>query len=178
MCLSQIFCALKYIHSANVWHRDLKPGNLLVNVRVQTFYCRNTKKAPTTHIYADTPWFVACRLGPPPYPALLRLETVRLWTSSIRGDGRGRGRREADDRVCGYPLVPCTRANLNQVIQLVDRHLGSRLHPCRNAVSLSVALVRFAPGLSSVLTRRRTLVVPNPGTWCQRFPVTASYIHG
>jgi len=27
----QIFCALKYIHSANVWHRDLKPGNLLVN---------------------------------------------------------------------------------------------------------------------------------------------------
>jgi mitogen-activated protein kinase 7 len=27
----QILCGLKYIHSANVLHRDLKPGNLLVN---------------------------------------------------------------------------------------------------------------------------------------------------
>jgi serine/threonine protein kinase len=27
----QIFRGLKYIHSANVLHRDLKPGNLLVN---------------------------------------------------------------------------------------------------------------------------------------------------
>jgi len=27
----QLLCALKYIHSASVMHRDLKPGNLLVN---------------------------------------------------------------------------------------------------------------------------------------------------
>lgn len=27
----QILCGLKYIHSASVLHRDLKPGNLLVN---------------------------------------------------------------------------------------------------------------------------------------------------
>lgn len=27
----QILCGLKYIHSADVLHRDLKPGNLLVN---------------------------------------------------------------------------------------------------------------------------------------------------
>lgn len=29
--LYQILRGLKYIHSANVLHRDLKPGNLLVN---------------------------------------------------------------------------------------------------------------------------------------------------
>ena len=40
----QIFCALKYIHSANVWHRDLKPGNLLVNVRPRSLcaVCRSS----------------------------------------------------------------------------------------------------------------------------------------
>ena len=42
--MSQIFCALKYIHSANVWHRDLKPGNLLVNVRPRSLcaVCRSS----------------------------------------------------------------------------------------------------------------------------------------
>ena len=31
----QILCGLKYIHSADVLHRNLKPGNLLVNADCQ-----------------------------------------------------------------------------------------------------------------------------------------------
>src|SRR5277367_6303515 len=35
----QVLCGLKYIHSANVLHRDLKPGNLLVNADCELKIC-------------------------------------------------------------------------------------------------------------------------------------------
>jgi len=35
----QILCGLKYIHSADVLHRDLKPGNLLVNADCELKIC-------------------------------------------------------------------------------------------------------------------------------------------
>lgn len=35
----QILCGLKYIHSANVLHRDLKHGNLLVNADYELKIC-------------------------------------------------------------------------------------------------------------------------------------------
>jgi serine/threonine protein kinase len=35
----QILCGLKYIHSANVLQRDLKPGNLLVNADCELKIC-------------------------------------------------------------------------------------------------------------------------------------------
>lgn len=37
--IHQILCGLKYIHSANVLHRDLKPGNLLVNADCELKIC-------------------------------------------------------------------------------------------------------------------------------------------
>src|SRR5258708_6964995 len=35
----QTLCGLKYIHSAHVIHRDLKPGNLLVNADCELKIC-------------------------------------------------------------------------------------------------------------------------------------------
>jgi serine/threonine protein kinase len=35
----QTLCGLKYIHSADVLHRDLKPGNLLVNADCELKIC-------------------------------------------------------------------------------------------------------------------------------------------
>jgi mitogen-activated protein kinase 7 len=35
----QLLCGMKYIHSANVLHRDLKPGNLLVNADCELKIC-------------------------------------------------------------------------------------------------------------------------------------------
>ena len=35
----QTLCGLKYIHSANVLHRDLNPGNLLVNADCELKIC-------------------------------------------------------------------------------------------------------------------------------------------
>lgn len=38
-CLPQVLRGLKFIHSANVLHRDMKPSNLLVNANCDLAIC-------------------------------------------------------------------------------------------------------------------------------------------
>lgn len=65
----QILCGLKYIHSANVLHRDLKPGNLLVNADCELKICdfglargysdQNEENAGFMTEYVATRWYRA-----------------------------------------------------------------------------------------------------------------------
>ncbi|BFZ63973.1 mitogen-activated serine/threonine-protein kinase [Saitoella coloradoensis] len=67
--LYQLLCGLKYIHSANVLHRDLKPGNLLVNADCELKICdfglaRGYSSHPDTNAgfmteYVATRWYRA-----------------------------------------------------------------------------------------------------------------------
>ena len=49
--LYQTLCGLKYIHSANVLHRDLKPGNLLVNADCELKICDFGLARGCAHLY-------------------------------------------------------------------------------------------------------------------------------
>src|SRR4030081_3480294 len=84
----QILCGLKYIHSANVLHRDLKPGNLLVNADCELKICdfglvrgysdNSEQNAGYMTEYVATRWYRApeimlsfqsyTKASSPPYP--------------------------------------------------------------------------------------------------------------
>ena len=100
----QILCGLKYIHSANVLHRDLKPGNLLVNADCELKICdfglaRGFSMDPEENAgymteYVATRWYRAPeimlsfqsytkaseKIPPKPYPLPLLTNAVDVWS--------------------------------------------------------------------------------------------------
>ena len=104
----QILCGLKYIHSANVLHRDLKPGNLLVNADCELKICdfglaRGFSMDPDENAgfmteYVATRWyrapeimlsfqsytkaseFASSTCSYRPSPVLLTIHTVDVWS--------------------------------------------------------------------------------------------------
>lgn len=86
----QILCGLKYIHSANVLHRDLKPGNLLVNADCELKICdfglaRGFSNEPDNVAAGFQTEYVATRWYRAPEIMLSFAEYTKASTSYLHG---------------------------------------------------------------------------------------------
>lgn len=113
----QILCGLKYIHSANVLHRDLKPGNLLVNADCELkiadfglargFSIDPEENAGYMTEYVATRWYRApeIMLSFQSYTKASKSAFIRLSNTPLTTSSRCLVRRLYSGRVTGQQTV-------------------------------------------------------------------------
>ncbi|KAL3695750.1 hypothetical protein R1sor_009826 [Riccia sorocarpa] len=165
--LYQLLRGLKYIHSANVLHRDLKPGNLLLNanclLKIADFgLARTTSEVEFMTQYVVTRWYRAPELllRVNEYTAAIDVWSVGcIYMELVKGEPLFPGRDPShqlrliteligspDDSDLGFVKSETARRSLRQLTRYQRKSLGSE-YPSMDpaAVDLIERMLVFDP---------------------------------